>query len=853
MNLSLGTLETRQSIFAFREASKVGSNLFAGKTVDVLDPQQGRDPVATFQRRVFNFGPGRTELNIQFTQWYNENAEKIAMEVKKKIGAQGSNFDLKASILKSKKFCELVKKIYFGAYLEDIKLTERDLQDIFKDVLFSEEIIRIASFDDLVHGLMITQGRIQILENALNAIKDKTDEEYLKIAEVYYDREIYEMAFKYFNILSNKDDIYILSKLARLYSAGLGCKMDLRKAIELSKRAFEIAPYHPILVKNLYTLYAQDGKEVISALYNTYSRLLADNRNVQEREEHYEDLKSAIAAFNVTISIGRATAVELRFAIEAYEKGVMGLVREIRTILFLKFRLKEIENPDQVQFVKNLKKLINIGVELSRVDLLIQHPKGDKIAGTLANGLIPSELYDHHIISTISCVDSSFVNSDKKRFANLLLSLCSTHRLSIDNCQFILNLMHLGISDEMILVFVKHGNVGWHYAKLYSQSNQIKRKYLQAVLFPYLKKRLNQLESKSIGPFLNITRIFEDPDASKWRLPIRRNDITNNQWFALGGNLELKMALLFDPQRDRQLLLNALQWFDKMPGTRDAKADLQMIRKRVASIVDYINQQDVDAETAKEVVKILGEGGTKCPDRASVALDEAEMYIKAFSKKDGAQYIINVIVNEFKRNIISAKFVDPNHRESIETYLYHLNLLNIPLGLESLTRGMLYSSVAMKTPLNKAMEVAYSVISEKNLIGFAQDHALMQMLFITDPEALEKFVQSIYDPEHGINFLPTDDIDKYTSRVNQFMSLASSIESLKELKTIIDCYYYTDKDILFETNPEKAIFLDNLIEVRLFKLLNDFKAEKIKMLLKDAGFMSNNTNYEYPMDSYWEI
>lgn len=41
----------------------------------------------------------------------------------------------------------------------------------------------------------------------------------------------------------------------------------------------------------------------------------------------------------------------------------------------------------------------------------------------------------------------------------------------------------------------------------------------------------------------------------------------------------------------------------------------------------------------------------------------------------------------------------------------------------------------------------------------------------------------------------------------------------------------------------KSDFLDNLIEVQLLKLINDFKMEKTKMLLKDAGFLSDTAKW----------
>lgn len=878
MQVITRTRETRQPIFVFSEASGVGLNLFAGKTVHVLDPKQPRTLYATAQRRASLFGVdffgerrsrrffGEVDENTRFTEWYCENAGSIANDIVKKIGAEGSNIDLKSLILKSPKFYELTREVYLGPYLATTKLNEKNLQIIFQDILFAEEVIQIASFEDLLHGLMIAENGQQIerLQYALSGV-NKTYKEYLKLADVYCDREMYENALKCYDdlLLVNKNDVRVLSRLAFLYSRALGYRIDPGKAVELSERALAIKPSNSTLAKNLYILHTEYGKKEIASLYNNYSRLLASNISPHECEVLYKDLKSAIAA--IRISIGTATDRELRSAIDAYEKGAMGLFKDIRIIVFLRFRLMEIANPNQAQFVKNLQRLINIGVEFSRINLLLMHPKGEKIADTLANGVIQSEFYDHHIISTITYVDSSFVKStDKKRFANLLLSLCSTKRLSIGNCQFILNSIYLDLTDEMILVFFKHGNAGWQYTKLYAQSNPSKRQYLQAVLFPYLKKRINQLESKLPGPFLNITRILKDPEASKWSLSIRKKDISDNQWLELYGNLELKMILLFDPKSDgdKQLLLNALQWFDNIPATQDAKVDLQMMRKRVASIVDYINQQDVDAEIAKEVVKILAVGGTACADRVSVALDQAEMCVKAFSKKNGAhgRYIINVIVNEFKRNIISAKFIDPNYRESIETYLYHLNLLNIPLGLESLTKGMLYSSVAMKTSLNKAMEVVYSVFSEENLIGFAQDHALMQKLFRTDPTALKEFEQLmdwdlaplLLESEKQQGLDEEANLDKYTKTVQDLMVCAPSIEALKVLKEWVDASYYTAREEVFTNYLQKAAFLEQLVTVQLEKMISNFKAEKTKILLKEAGFLSDTAEYDAPDEAYWK-
>lgn len=401
------------------------------------------------------------------------------------------------------------------------------------------------------------------------------------------------------------------------------------------------------------------------------------------------------------------------------------------------------------------------------------------------------------------------------------------------------------------------------------------------LIFPYLIKRSEQKALE--GPILNLSRVLKDIEAPEWNnLPIREGDISNEEWLVLRKDLEAKIQEFFPGDEHKQKLVDALQWFDKIPDTVDAKAGLQAVRKRVASIIDYIKEQKVDPNTigndvlidegvkiAEKLVIIIATRGSHCADAVAVGLGEAEQHAKAFTKKPNStkDYTMNIIVNEWKRRIVesfvaklvAAKGVEAS--ESLETYLRLMNMLNKPMGLEAIIAGMLYGSMAVGIPLHEAMELVYAAFTEDNLIGYAQDHPLMQAKFKPDPKEMEEFEQLMHDPERGlyttmihagkeisVELYPDEDPDRFIANFQYLMAKAPSVETLQKLKDFIEISGNLDE--LYRINPEKANILRDLYN-QLDIMIGNFKTEKTISLLRKDGFLTDNTDYSDPDQSYW--
>lgn len=461
-----------------------------------------------------------------------------------------------------------------------------------------------------------------------------------------------------------------------------------------------------------------------------------------------------------------------------------------------------------------------------------------------------------------------------------------------DNLQMVTALINKGIDPRMIKPFFTLGDKGVQYAQMYLAASDQKTLLLNTIMTPYLLARLKQVESNSSGPFVNFANTLKDLAADEWnRLPMREDNIDDQEWKTLKQSLGNKLKELFPDDKDVQKIKNTLQWFDQIPHSRDAEAGLQIIRRRVASIIDFIIKQeakpneqvnealiDEGIAIAKELDNILADGGTACPDRAAVALETAEMYAKAFTKGATGNYVINVVVNEFKRNLIAAKFVDPKQGEAIETLLYHMLLLNGPLGLEYAIQSMLYQRCAIKTTLEEAMLIVYSALTVEDLIGFVQDHPLMQPQFSSSPGALLDFKRLISDKDKGLGLgmfgskeilgreiqiaditqleiidsdTGQDNSEEYIKRLEFLITQAPSAEALSYLKERFWESDYVVRDELYEINAPMAEKLDK-IATELDNRINNFKTEKTKELLTQAGFLSDIANYKEIDDSYWD-
>lgn len=409
---------------------------------------------------------------------------------------------------------------------------------------------------------------------------------------------------------------------------------------------------------------------------------------------------------------------------------------------------------------------------------------------------------------------------------------------------------------------VNQPNILTKYMEIYTKINGRAGAHFDTVVFSYLVERSKQLEPNTQGPFLNYSKFLYDEMFSKCRLPLRTKNLNEENWQELREDLTVALVMFLPEDARQQNRLDALKWFDNMLKTNDAALDKQLVMKRVASVIDYIKKQETTEgkEIAKEVLLMLAEGGSgvRCEDSAALTLDEAELSIMASTKSADSTlgFTLNIIVNEYKRNMIALKFVDSSKRESAESALYYLTFLNKPFGLESQTASMMHEEIAVRRSLDEAMSIAYTVFSDVNtLIGYTQDHWLMQSQFKTDPSVVQSFEKLIYHPDLGLSFLPSEDLDKYTKTLQSLMDQAPSIDALKKLKELVDVFYYTDRDELLAVdyvNPNGAQILDNLVVIQLEKKISNFKTEKTISLLKKTGFLSDTPDCADPDIAYFE-
>lgn len=449
-------------------------------------------------------------------------------------------------------------------------------------------------------------------------------------------------------------------------------------------------------------------------------------------------------------------------------------------------------------------------------------------------------------------------------------------KLESEKLTLLTTLINKDAEPKMVRAFLKLGDQGLEYAQMYLKADAEEAQMLNAITAPYVIARLEQLESQSSGPFLNLPNLINDPKAHLWNsLPIRENDINDEQWLQLRTDFKNKLKEIFPGDENSQKLKDAKSWFDKLsnPESRDAKAGLQVIRKRMASIIDFIIQQPVDPnakvnealthegiEIEKELVNILAEGGTACDDRAAVFLEKAEMYAKAFIKKeDGTDYALNVAVNEFKRNLVLVLLVNMDEREALESLLSRMILLNEPLGLEYATKNMHYPDAATKMPLDAAMKPVYNKFTTEELIGFVQEHPLMETKFRSDSKAMAEFQELLNDSATGLNELgeidgkyPDDIPDEFIKRVEFLLAKAPSGEAISELYERFGMAWTTasEGDEFRKANPEKAEKLQSLYN-KMPRMIDNFKAEKTKTILMEEGFLSPNAHYEDIDRTYW--
>lgn len=349
----------------------------------------------------------------------------------------------------------------------------------------------------------------------------------------------------------------------------------------------------------------------------------------------------------------------------------------------------------------------------------------------------------------------------------------------------------------------------------------------------------------TIDDSLNKALFLDDPTMDEWNILKQRAGDIDDVAFAI---LNSEADMLFDfisPMNEADDKQYIALFFERCQQSADAKTPIgkQLIRKRVASVVDYLTKMKAEYDDSGTTIekkaflkeKIQGAlaiftvAGMTCPDAAVVYLADLENYIKLLNNPG---YLPNIMIQSFKRFAIQEKLIDPNNRENIETYLFYClnsglnNILNLGFPEEA---KMLYERLAKPEPLEVALPKLSVLFNAEALINFTA----MQYLFqLTHKDEFEKQKDELLQATQEA-YLEADDV------------ATDSEEAAAEAeKKAIEATDETNITILqhrAQTLRQEAVTLRN----RAGELANELKNIEVTFykriaegLFKKAGFIS---------------
>lgn len=229
------------------------------------------------------------------------------------------------------------------------------------------------------------------------------------------------------------------------------------------------------------------------------------------------------------------------------------------------------------------------------------------------------------------------------------------------------------------------------------------------------------------GPFLNISRLVNDPLKKQWDIMKPAYEtVSDPLWIELSQSLEKTVAELFKGEEQKKLQELTLSFFRRSMESKDAEteAGAAFVRQRVATVINFALNcvtNNTQLERAKRVVKLMADGGTACPDRIITKLGEAERHIKMgeIAQKGQKDLLLSVLTDLFIHNAIQSQFVMLDPKKMVETYLYYMLQFSEALHLSAKTKNMLYRGVAhIEMDINKAVDYLFKAFTEKDLVGY---------------------------------------------------------------------------------------------------------------------------------------
>jgi len=294
---------------------------------------------------------------------------------------------------------------------------------------------------------------------------------------------------------------------------------------------------------------------------------------------------------------------------------------------------------------------------------------------------------------------------------------------------------------------------------------------------------------------MNKDLFLNDPTMPKWNVLIQpEEDVDDNGWESYKTCLsDIANSLTITNEAKKASLI---KFFNQCMLTAEAKRNAtgkQMTRKRIAAIIDYLNNLKIKFEKSTDnaekellkkqiegALKIMIDGGNACPDRTAVCLTKLEIYIKLLQNP---KYLPNIMVLMYKFEMIKDYTTDPNQAENIETFLYNCLFLNEVLGLGLEKQGqireqMLHLNVARKMPM---MQILGQLDPGFNIEGVLE-FTTIQEIFKSIYEEEMKVSQAVM--EAGYAFLEADDDYEDAKNSKQSQEEINRLHSVAEKKQL---------------------------------------------------------------------
>ncbi|PWU07302.1 MAG: hypothetical protein C5B43_00565 [Verrucomicrobia bacterium] len=339
----------------------------------------------------------------------------------------------------------------------------------------------------------------------------------------------------------------------------------------------------------------------------------------------------------------------------------------------------------------------------------------------------------------------------------------------------------------------------------------------------------SELECIALQPCITVSGLnkdyfLNDPTMALWNILTQRpGDIDNSDWDVVKVMLvEINSAICGESDNQEYYLLKFL---NQCMASRDAMTPLgkQFIRKRIASVVDYLvdlrqssAEDNLNTRIFKDALSIMKVGGMGCPDRATTFIVYLEGYIKLMKNPE---YLANIMVQLFKFEAISSvlvlevdgdiieengKIIEPKEKENIEAYLFYILALNKILNLGLPENGtMLYPDIAKVVPLEDTIEPLSKFFTQSQLIEFTIKHTLFKERFENEKgSALHKKRE-----EFSLAF---DDLSDFKVNTPPYNEQKSKVDQLEQSLKIKEKLFYSHKaKELFE----KAGFLGDKVHL----------------------------------------